>query len=99
MSPLPRFAGSMEEVPLVPLPAGSRLRIRSQWSRHMSATSQSYSSRKRRRTARNDSTFARHARATSGSEVSKAQRTRRVAVEVRWKALSGGGLVICSNGG
>lgn len=34
------------------------------------------------------STLARQERATSASVVSRAQRTRRVAVEVRWNALS-----------
>lgn len=62
--------------------------IRSQWSRHMSATSQSSSSRTRRNTVRKVSTLARQDRAISVSFVSRAQRTRRVAVDVRWKALS-----------
>ena len=70
--------------------SGSLFRIRSQWSRHMSARSQSSSSLTRRRMLRNASTLARHDRATSASVVSRAQRTRRVAVDVRWKALSVG---------
>lgn len=72
---------------VAPVP-GSRCMIRSQWSRHMSATSQSSSSRTRRSTVRRVSTFARQDRATSLSLVSKAHRTRSVAVDVRWKALS-----------
>lgn len=70
-----------------PVP-GSRCMTRSQWSKHMSATSQSSSSRTRRRTVRKVSTLARQDRATSLSFVSRAQRTRSVAADVRWKALS-----------
>lgn len=55
----------------------------------MSARSQSSSSRTRRRIVRRVSTLARHDRAISVSVVSSAQRTSRVAVEVRWKALYG----------
>lgn len=40
------------------------------------------------------STLARHDRATSPSVVSRAQRTSRVAVDVRWKALSFVGLIM-----
>jgi hypothetical protein len=72
---------------VAPVP-GSRCIMRSQWSRHMSATSQSSSSRTRRKTERRVSTFERHNRATSLSVVSNAHRTSNVAVEVRWNALS-----------
>jgi hypothetical protein len=65
-----------------PVP-GSLCMMCSQWSRHMSATSQSSSSCTRRRTVRRVSTLERQDRATSVSFVSRAHRTRRVAVEVR----------------
>lgn len=68
--------------------AGCLLRIFSQWSRHMSAGSQSFSERARRRTSCNTSTLERHERATSWSVVSRAHRTNSVAADVRWYALS-----------
>lgn len=67
---------------VAPVP-GSRCIMRSQWSRHMSATSQSSSSRTRRNTERRVSTLERQDRATSLSVVSNAQRTSNVAVDVR----------------
>lgn len=67
---------------------GARCRILSQWSRHMSATSQSSSSLTRRSTERKESTLARHDLETSGSVVSRAHLTSNVAVDVRWNALS-----------
>jgi hypothetical protein len=90
---------SIDPIPLWPwgasLPVlGSRLRMRSQWSRHISATSQSSSFRTRRSMAQSVSTLARHDRAISPSVVSSEQRTSSVAVDVRWKALSTKVLVI-----